>query len=67
MPVIHVQMLGSATREQKAQTVLSFPDARVRLCGRDPQRNYAILDEKRRERSGNAGEMVVNRRAKQQA
>ncbi|SEB85148.1 tautomerase family protein [Terriglobus roseus] len=67
MPVIHVQMLGSATREQKAQIVQEFTDTMVRVLGKNPQMTHVILDEKDPENWGHAGELIADRRAKQQA
>jgi 4-oxalocrotonate tautomerase len=65
MPVIHVQMLGNATHEQKAQIVKEFTDTMVRVLGSNPQMTHIILDEKVPENWGQAGELVADRRERQ--
>jgi len=65
MPVIHVQMLGNATREQKAQIIKEFTDTMVRVLGKDPQKTHIILDEKSPEFWGHAGELVADRNDRQ--
>jgi len=67
MPVIHVQMLGGATHEQKAQIAREFTDTLVRVLDSNPQMTHIILDEKTPENWANAGELIADRRAKQQA
>jgi 4-oxalocrotonate tautomerase len=65
MPVITLQMAGTATREQKAQIVKEFTDTMVNVLGKNPQRTHVIITEKSTEDWGFAGELIADINAKQ--
>jgi 4-oxalocrotonate tautomerase len=65
MPIIQVQMLSGATREQKAQIVKEFTDTMVRVLGKKLEMTHVILDEKVAENWGHAGELIADRRDRQ--
>jgi 4-oxalocrotonate tautomerase len=60
-------MLGGATREQKAQIVREMTESMARIMGSNPEKTHVILNEKSPEDWGSAGELIADRRAKQQA
>ena len=62
MPIINIQMLGSATSEQKAQIVKEITDTMVNVLGKNPQNTHIIFNEKSTEDWGHAGELVANRK-----
>jgi 4-oxalocrotonate tautomerase len=67
MPVITLQMVGTATREQKAQIVKEFTDTMVNVLGKNPERTHVIITEKDAQDWGFAGELVADRQAKQKS
>ena len=62
MPIINIQMLGTATKEQKAQIVEEITNAMVNILGKNPQNTHIIFNEKSTEDWGHAGELVANRK-----
>ena len=60
MPVITLQMAGTATREQKAQIVKEFTDTMVNVLGKNPERTHIIITEKSREDWGFAGSLLAD-------
>ena len=64
MPVITLQMAGTATREQKAQIVKEFTDTMVNVLGKNPERTHIIITEKSTEDWGLAGELIADLNAK---
>jgi len=62
MPIINIQMLGSATSEQKAQIVEEITNTMVNILGKNPQNTHIIFNEKSAEDWGHAGELVANRK-----
>ena len=62
MPIINIQMLGTATKEQKAQIVEEITNTMVNILGKNPQNTHIIFNEKSTEDWGHAGELVANRK-----
>ncbi len=61
MPVVTLQMVGTATREQKAKIVEELTGTLVRVLGKNPERTHVIITEKSAEDWGSAGELLADR------
>ena len=55
MPVVNVQILSGASREQKSAIVAEMTDTLVRVLGKDPDHIHVILQESTEENWGYSG------------
>ncbi len=65
MPIIRVEMFKGRNREQKRALVKELTDGFIRTCGGKPESVHIVLTEVDQEDWASAGELVVDRLAKQ--
>jgi 4-oxalocrotonate tautomerase len=57
LPVVELRILGSLTRDQKAQISREFTDTLQRVAGKPPEYTYVIIEEVERENWAHRGEL----------
>jgi len=57
MPVVELKVLGTLTREQKAQISKEFTETLHRVAGKPPEYTYVIIQEVSREDWAHKGEL----------
>ena len=58
-------MLGTATREQKAQVVAEFTETLSRVLRKDPERTNVVIQEIADENWASAGVLIADRKARE--
>lgn len=62
MPVVTIQLLKGATREQKAEVVRGITDTLVKVLGKNPEKTHIVFHEVETDDWGLGGQLVSDRR-----
>ena len=57
MPIVDLKILGTLTRDQKAQISKEFTDTLQRVAGKPPEYTYVVIQEIERENWAHNGEL----------
>ena len=57
MPIVDLKILGTLTRDQKAQISKEFTETLQRVAGKPPEYTYVVIQEVDRENWAHKGEL----------